>query len=93
MPEEANEQVAWARHVCQVLREGISEEALEILEKEFGYGLPVFEWEMDGRGRKVRETYSPEERMQRAIHADGAHKVIAFIRHYRTAFDEKHNQR
>ena len=83
------EQVANARHVCQVLREGISEEALAILEKEFGYGLPVFEWEMDERGRKVTPSYSPEERVQRALHMDGAHKVIAFIRHYRRAFDKQ----
>lgn len=90
--KEDDEQVLHARHVCQVLREGISEEALEILEKEFGYGLPVFEWEMDARGRKLTESYSPEERTQRALHLDGAHKVIAFIRHYRKAFDNQPNK-
>lgn len=87
MSKNEEEQLANARHVCQVLREGISDEALEILEKEFGYGLPVFEWEVTATGKKVTQTYSPEERIQRALHLDGAHKVIAFIKHYRRAFD------
>lgn len=83
-----NEQTLKAREVCAALRNGISEEALGILKREFGYGLPVFEWEMDGLGRKVAPSMSTEERTQRALHLDGAHKVIAFIEFYRKAFDD-----
>lgn len=84
-----DEQTLKAREVCAALRHGISEEALAILKREFGYGLPVFEWEVDGLGRKVAPSMSTEERTQRALHLDGAHKVIAFIEFYRKAFEDK----
>lgn len=59
---------------------GISDEAIDLLKEEFGYGYPVYEW-VDKNN--VPLPFSPEERAQRAIHKDGQHSVISFILQYR----------
>lgn len=80
LTDEQKKALVEARREVQRILRGISDEALDLLKEEFGYGYPVYEWK-DKQGNPL--PYTTEERAQRAIHKDGQHSVIAFILQYR----------
>lgn len=61
---------------AEILRNGISNEALELIKKQFGYGLDIFQFE-DARGVPTGE--SAEVLMMKAQKRAGQHSVINWI--------------
>lgn len=58
----------------EAIRAGISQEALEVLKRRFGFDLPVFQ-RVDSQGA----TFTDAQFMNAALMRDGAREVICYI--------------